>query len=253
MKTITPPQLRIHTPEGITFTHDLAGPLYRAMAWAIDVSCVALLAGTVQAALAPFKILSADLATAVAIVTIFAGGFAYSVLLEWLWRGQTLGKRVLGIRVQDAEGLRLQFSQVLLRNLFRAVDRLPVLYLAGVLSILWTRRAQRLGDLAAQTVVIRIAKPAHADWEQVTPPVYNSLREHPHLAARFRQRITPREASIALQAVLRRDEMEDAARVALFRELADAFRPRVVLPADLLRGVSEESFVRNLVDVLYRP
>ncbi len=252
MKTIQPQQLRIRTPECVTFSYDLAGPLYRALAWSIDVACIMLLAGAIQGMLAPLQGVSADMATALAIVMVFAGTLAYGVLLEWLWRGQTIGKRVMGLRVQDADGLRLRFSQVLLRNLFRAVDSLPILYLVGVISVLCTRRAQRLGDLAGNTVVIRITKPAHADLERIAPPIYNSLREQPHIAARYRQRVTAREASLALQALLRRDELDDAARVELFSELAQYFRRQVVLPADFLRGVSDEQFVRNLVDVIYR-
>ncbi len=253
MKNIQPQQLRICTPEGIPFTYDLAGPVTRALAWAIDMAALILLGNAVQLLVAPIGIVSADAAIGLAMLLYFAGAIAYSVLLEWLWRGQTLGKRVLGLRVQDADGLRLRFSQVLMRNLFRAVDTLPVLYLLGVVSILVTRRAQRLGDLAGNTVVIRMTRPARPDLSRIAAPMYNSLRDAPHLASRYRQRITPREASLALQAVLRRDELDDAARVAVFGELARFFRDRVVLPADFLQGVSDEQWIRNLVDIIYRP
>ena len=61
---------------------------------------------------------------------------------------------------------------------------------------------------------------------------FNSLRAHPHLCARLRQRVTPLEAGTALQAIVRRDEFEAAARVTLFAELAEYFRAKVEFPTE---------------------
>ncbi|MCX7823963.1 MAG: RDD family protein, partial [Verrucomicrobiae bacterium] len=76
-------------------------------------------------------------------------------------------------------------------------------------------RAQRLGDLAANTIVTRHPALAEPDVDQLMAGKFNSFRDHPHLAARLRQRVSPGEAAIALQALLRRDEFEPAARVEL--------------------------------------
>ncbi len=58
------------------------------------------------------------------------------------------------LRVTDVHGLQLQFSQVVIRNLLRFVDSLPALYLVGGAACLINRRAQRLGDFAANTIVV---------------------------------------------------------------------------------------------------
>src|SRR6266496_3333003 len=170
--------LLIQTPEGIVFSLLLAGPVTRFLAWFIIQT-------------------------------------GYGIVLEWFWRGQTMGKRLLRLRVMDAQGLRLQFSQIVIRNLLRFVDALPALYLVGGIVCLASRRAQRLGDLAANTIVVRNPKIREPDLDQLMAGKFNSLRDYPHLVARLHQRVSPTEARVALQALLRRDELDARARVDL--------------------------------------
>lgn len=84
----------------------------------------------------------------------------YKLLLEAFWNGQTVGKRIVGIRVIRSNGLPVQFLQVLIRNMMRPVDYLPGSYILGAITILATRRNQRVGDLVAGTVVIHDRKRA---------------------------------------------------------------------------------------------
>jgi hypothetical protein len=177
----------------------------------------------------------------------------YSIYCEWFWRGQSLGKRMMRLRVVDAQGLRLKFSQIVIRNLLRFVDMLPLLYLVGGVACLISRRAQRLGDLAANTIVVRIPKVTEPNLDQLMAGKYNSLRDHPHLEARLRQRVSAGEAAIALQAVLRRDLLEPQARLELFAAIADHFRARMPFPSEVTEGIADEQYVRNVVDSLYRP
>ena len=81
--------------------------------------------------------------------------FGYGALFEWLWNGQTPGKRIVGIRVVRRGGLPLRPREVLLRTLFRIVDMAPSYGLIGLISFFSTKYQQRLGDLIADTVVIR--------------------------------------------------------------------------------------------------
>jgi hypothetical protein len=188
----------------------------------------------------------------VAFLAYFVVSVGYGIALEWLWRGQTIGKRLFRLRVMDAQGLRLQFSQIVIRNLLRTVDNLPLAYLVGGVACLLNRRAQRLGDMAANTIVVRQPAMAEPDLDQLMAGKFNSLREHPHLCARLRQRVTAAEAAVALQALLRRDEFDPAARVELFRQLCDHFRQRAVFPQEAVEGLTDEQYVRNVVDVLFR-
>jgi uncharacterized RDD family membrane protein YckC len=249
MKTST---LQIRTPEGVVFSQWLAGPVTRLLAWLVDASVIIALVLAMGFVLGTLSLLSLDLARAASAIGYFVISIGYGIACEWLWRGQTVGKRLFRLRVVDAEGLRLQFNQVLTRNLLRFVDALPLLYFVGGVACWLSPRCQRLGDLAANTVVLRLPRGGEPDLDQILASKYNSLRQHPHLAARLRQRVSPAEAAIALQAVLRRDEFEAAARVQLFARVADHFRAKAEFPAEATEGVADEQFLRNVVDVIYR-
>lgn len=242
--------LRLRTPEGIAFDLPLAGPVSRLLAWAVDALLIGVLCSLVGSLLALLGWVVRDLAAAVSLIAFFLIQFGYGILLEWRWRGQTVGKRLVRLRVVDATGHKLQFSQVVLRNLLRAVDILPGSYLLGGLSCCLSPRAQRLGDFAANTVVVRVPKHAQPDLTQLFAGRYNSLRSRPHLCARLRQEVSPAEAAVALQALLRRETLDPAARASLFSELAERFRSRVPFPEDLTAGLSDEQYVRNVAEVL---
>lgn len=246
-------QLRIRTPDGITFSLPLASPAARAVAWVIDLACIAVLSALVADLLARLiSVLSVGAAMALQAIVYFVVSIGYGIALEWGFRGQTLGKRLLGLRVIDEHGLRLEPSQIVVRNLLRFVDALPALYLVGGLAALLSRHAQRLGDYAANTVVIRAPAVSEPDVEQLLAGKYNSFRAYPHLAARLRQRVSPAEATLALQALLRRDELAPDARVRLFRDLAAHFREIVRFPEEATLGLGDEQSVRNVVDICFR-
>jgi uncharacterized RDD family membrane protein YckC len=245
-------QLLIRTPEGITFAQTLAGPMPRFLAWAIDGLIIIGVGWAISMIFGVLGVLNPDFAQAMMMLTYFTISIGYGILLEWVWRGQTLGKRVLRLRVVDAEGLRLQLNQVVIRNLLRFVDMLPMFYLVGGIACFASRRSQRLGDLAANTVVVRAPKRNEPDLDQLLAGKYNSLRQYPHLEARLRQRVSPAQASIAMRALLRRDSLEPAARVTMFAELAEHFRALTPFPAEAVEGMPDEQYVRNVVDVLYR-
>jgi hypothetical protein len=118
--------------------------------------------------------------------------------------------------------------------------------------MLFSPKLQRLGDLAANTVVIRIDTGLRPDLTPILGDSYNSLRAFPHLAARLRQSVDPAEAQIALEAVLRRDKLDAGARIQLFGTLAEHFRSLVSFPETATIGLSDEQYVRDVVDLLFR-
>jgi uncharacterized RDD family membrane protein YckC len=245
--------LLIRTPEGVVFSQTLAGPMSRCLALAIDLAVVMALSSILSAILTLVGAINPGFAQALGMLLSFVVWIGYSIVCEWFWRGQTFGKRVLRLRVVDAEGLRLKFSQVVIRNLLRFVDMLPFFYFVGGIACLLNRRLQRLGDLAANTIVVRIPKVSEPNLEQLMAGKFNSLRTYPHLEARLRQRVTAGEASIALRALLRRDLFEPAARVELFAAIAEHFRGKVPFPLEATEGITDEQYIRNVVDSLYRP
>lgn len=244
--------LYIRTPEGIIFSMLLAGPVTRFLAWGIDLACISVATTIVGTALLIFSIVSYDLAQALTAVSFFIISIGYAIAAEWYWRGQTIGKKLLKLRVMDVQGLRLHFSQIVIRNLLRFVDSLPVFYFIGGIACLMSSRSQRLGDIAANTIVVRNPKISEPDLKQILAGKYNSLRDHPYLSARLRQKVTPQEASIALQAVLRRDELEPQARIELFEQIATHFRTIVEFPEESVQGIADEQYIRNVVDVVFK-
>lgn len=249
---MTGDSIQIRTPEGVVFAQRLAGPVTRFCAWSIDLLCIIALVYAAGKILLVFGLFGMSLAAALTTLSYFAFTVGYGIVCEWFWRGQTVGKRLLRLRVVDIEGMRLRFDQVVVRNLVRCVDALPMFYFLGGLICLLTPRRQRLGDLAANTIVVSIPREAQPDVDRLLAGKFNSLRQHPHLAARLRHRVSQAEAAVALQALMRREEFDPIARVGLFGDLAAYFRGKVEFPAEATDGISDEQQLRNVVDVVYR-
>ena len=243
--------LTIRTPEGVRFSFLLASPISRFLAVLIDWIVVMTLSVIVQTVLNLLGLLLFDIANAVALLSFFIISIGYPMLCEWLFRGQTIGKRCLKLRVIDASGLKLTISQVIVRNLLRAVDNIPIFYLLGGTIAYFSPRSQRLGDIVASTIVIQHLQHAEPDIKQLRSDKYNSMRDYPHICARLRQRTTPQEAAIAVDALLRREQFDDDARIDLFAELRAHFATKADFPESALHGISDERFIRNIVDAIY--
>ncbi|WCB91689.1 hypothetical protein DSM104299_00362 [Baekduia alba] len=144
-------RLRIATPEGVTVDLVLAGLGSRFSASLIDLTFKSLLfvaAFLVGAAIGDFGI-------AIYSITTFAIYFGYDVAFEVLANGQTPGKRWTGLRVLRDDGRPVDLLSSCIRNVVRLIDGLPLSYVPAMVSILATKRNQRLGDLAAGTIVVR--------------------------------------------------------------------------------------------------
>ena len=146
--------VRLDTPERIVFDYPLGGPFRRFVAYLLDLAIQACL---VIAALVASLMLSLGSSAGMgpALVAYFLLSWGYGAFFEGLFNGQTPGKRVIGLRVISEGGVPITGAQAILRNLVGTVDGLvPFCYLLGLSSMLLTRRFQRLGDLAAGTMVV---------------------------------------------------------------------------------------------------
>ncbi len=148
-------RITIATPEGIELQIVLAGAASRFIACVIDM--VLQLVLIVLAAIAALGLLGGGVGTALFAMASFAALYLYDVLFEVLASGRTPGKRVTHLRVVRERGTPVDLPASAIRNLLRLIDFLPTAYLVGLASILITQRNQRLGDLAAGTLVIRDA------------------------------------------------------------------------------------------------
>jgi len=244
--------LQLTTPEGVSFRLPLAGPVSRVLALVVDWMVVNVALGILMSGVRLVGVLSVDFGSGVYFLLSFLLPMLYAMVLESVWRGQTIGKRMLNLKVIDQDGLRLQVSQVVVRNLLRAVDSLPVFYLVAGVSTFFTRYAQRLGDLAANTVVIRTGRSFRPDLSVLATDKYNSIRDFPLLISRLRQKLDSAEIALIIRALTRRDHLDPNARVALFRELAGHVRSKVDFPEESLIGQSDEQFLRNVADILFQ-
>jgi len=140
----------IETPEGVTLELRLAGPTVRTLAWAIDMA----IRFAVYMGLGMLLPLLGGAGMGIFLILMFLTEWFYPVCFEVLAQGQTVGKMALGIRVLCDDGTPVGWYPSTVRNFLRFVDFLPVLYGAGLLSMLVQKDFKRLGDLAAGTLVV---------------------------------------------------------------------------------------------------
>jgi uncharacterized RDD family membrane protein YckC len=198
------------TPEYVQFDFVLAGLYSRFLAWAVD-TLVVLLATSVA-------VLLGGISPFISIVVYFLIDWGYAIALEIAWSGQTLGKRLMGLRVIQESGVRIGFHQAVLRNLARPVDRLPALYLVGGSVALFSGSHQRLGDMLAGTVVIR-------ERALKVPSALPAAEGQAGLLAdpQFRARagkLPPDDQALIFSAAFRREELGMDARLKLFAALS---------------------------------
>src|SRR5215213_7558210 len=126
---------RVATPEGIELTLRLAGPVPRALAWAVDFLLRIALVFVMMLVASPLG----RAGTGVVLITAFVVEWLLPAAFETLWNGQTPGKRAFGIAVLNDDGTPVRWPAALTRNLLRAVDFLPLFYGIGLAAMLVNR------------------------------------------------------------------------------------------------------------------
>jgi uncharacterized RDD family membrane protein YckC len=139
----------LETPEGVSLALRVAGPVPRALAWLID-----LVARLAMVWVASFFTLLGESGVGIFLLLVFSVIWIYPVAMELLFKGQTLGKMALGLRVMRDNGAPVTWMPSIVRNLMRTADMFPLFYGFGLLSCLIDRHQRRLGDLVAGTVVV---------------------------------------------------------------------------------------------------
>ncbi len=146
--------IRLITPERITFLYPLAGPFRRTWAYVIDAILWILLA-VLALTLSGWLTLGGEAGIGLFLVVLFALQWGYGAFWEGLFNGRTPGKRIMKLRVVSALGTPVTGGQAVLRNLTWPVEgAVPFGFLPALASMVLTRKFQRLGDLAAGTMVV---------------------------------------------------------------------------------------------------
>lgn len=154
-------QLSIETPELVAIDMPVAGIGSRFVAlfvdyliWLVVIIAYVLLIYYVGPSLSIAGKLPEKWAEAILIALPFVFYWGYFTFFEAFWDGRTPGKRVAKIRVIQRSGRGIGLFESMTRNFLRVVDQIPLIYAVGVVSIFLTRQHQRLGDLAAGTLVV---------------------------------------------------------------------------------------------------
>ena len=231
-------RLTIDTPEGVPLELTLAGVGSRFASALLDyiLQFIILLAlALVLSYGAGFSPGSSSLSAAFWVLGFFAVFWGYDVAFEVLNSGRTPGKAANGLRVVRESGAPVTFGPSAVRNVIRIIDLLPGTYLVGITSILLTKRNQRVGDLAAGTLVIREARKLPPEV-RVSPSVQAPTWD---TSAVGRQDLDTVAAFLA-----RRHELEAGARIQIAAELAGRLRPKV---GGAIARDGDEMFLERLV------
>jgi uncharacterized RDD family membrane protein YckC len=241
----------VRTAEGVELRMPIAGPAPRMLAYAIDwcllwvaimlffitvlllVPTVADWAGNLipswtatnlprepERALLPFII--------VFIIVEYFGELLYFVFWETVTGGSSPGKRLVGLRVVKLDGLEVDLRASSIRNLLRAADVLPSSYLVGLTSMLISSRSQRLGDLAAGTLVVRLDTPERAVGLSLPP----GLLPLPLSRAQM-QKLSDAERALVRGALRRSASLQGDRREAVLRTATTALCAKLELDPDL--------------------
>ena len=155
---------KVITPENIELDYQIAGIGSRFLAIIIDVIIQGIFMAGLIVLMGILKIDSlhsniTDWATSLLGTTVIFLSFmiwiGYYIILEAVFNGQTIGKMVIHLRVRKELGYAPNFWDILLRNLIRPVDFLPFGYTVGFIAMFLNRKAKRLGDYAAGTIVVK--------------------------------------------------------------------------------------------------
>jgi uncharacterized RDD family membrane protein YckC len=237
----------VETPEHVPIRLEPAGAGSRFLSTMIDAFLILGITGVAGTVLRIF--LPAGIAGALMITISFVLTWGWHVFFETRRQGRTPGKRALKLRVIDARGLPVSLYQSLVRNITRALDFAPVFYGIGAIAVLVSPTRRRLGDIIADTLVIRDAQPLAYKGQLQAERRHNSLRT-PRVLRLIRHRIGLEEREFLLTLCLRADRMSAEARYDLMEEVAGHYRQELGVEQDSISG---ENFVRDLTAVLFNP
>ena len=252
-------QLSIDTPELVEIEMPLAGIGSRFIAllidyliWGAGFIVLFLLALLILPAVGAFSRISGQWAVAIVIFLVFLCNWGYFTLFEAFWNGRTPGKRIARIRVIQRSGRAIGFFESMARNLVRYVDQFPSFYAVGVIAMFVTRQHQRLGDLAAGTLVVRDREEETPLWGESGARTFTARSFVPsapapepqsavHLLAAGIAKLSAADLEVLEGFFARRLDMSLATRATLAARIASAIQAKSGL--EVPQGASVETFL----------
>jgi uncharacterized RDD family membrane protein YckC len=241
---------RILTPEHVGLRLTPAGAGSRLAALLLDFAIITAGIAALYSLLG--RLLPRAVSGALAATLAFVLQWGYHVYFETQHQGRSPGKRATGLRVVDGRGLPITVQQSFVRNIVRVVDFLPFFYGVGGLFCLFDSDGRRLGDLAADTLVVEERQPLSAADRVTAERRIDDLAETGgmELARRIRHRVGLEEREFLATLCQRASRLDDRARYDLMEQVAAHYRQKLEIDAPHLSG---ENLVRGIAAVLFQP
>jgi uncharacterized RDD family membrane protein YckC len=237
--------LVVETPEQIGIDFEIAGIGSRMLAAIIDALIMSIL--LIVATVAPFLLIASAreaagtmaenlaqqehifrnvnaLGLAVVFLSYFAVQWGYYIVAELLTDGRSPGKRALGLRVVRADGFPIGFAETVVRNLVRIVDIVPGVYGIGLVTMMSGRKTQRLGDVAAGTIVIKERVGQQKGTIEAIPM---PSEQKPMIETRVSAALTPAELTLLASYRNRAAALTPHVRAILASQIAPILRARL--------------------------
>jgi uncharacterized RDD family membrane protein YckC len=230
--------IEIVTPERVELNFPIAGLGSRFVALLVDLMVIgALITTLILVEFAVNRYLLADiylvsLSSSAFLIAVAVINLGYFIIFEYLWNGQTPGKRYVKIRVMRKGGLPVNFASAVIRNLMRPVDIMLFSVAIGFLVLFLSKQSQRPGDFAAGTLVVRERNITLSDLDiYLKKPQQENLVEPIRLDNRF-SRLDNMDAHLLDQFMTRRGELGLDQRQELAKRIADSIRIKLKLKPD---------------------
>ncbi len=227
----------VATPESISFSYDIAGIGSRFMAAFVDflnyfviVIGVSILYDQIDRRVSDPALSSA--LEAVYIGFTFVLYWAYYIVFELVWGGQSPGKRLVGLRVIRIDGAPAAPGQIVIRNIMRLVDLFPGFYMTGLVTMFLNSQSRRLGDFAAGTLVVRegrkvsLSQLSHA----LTPAIHLSEHAAAEAAALPIHRLDAERRNLAREFITRRSDIPPRQRATVAMQIAGSVAQQLDMP-----------------------
>jgi uncharacterized RDD family membrane protein YckC len=252
--------LSIDTPENVVFGYEVVGIGSRFLAALVDTTIIALLLTAVYALIGFAFFRNTDSSSnsfLIALLSLisFAFFWGYYIFFEMRWNGSSPGKRLVGIRVIRGDGTPITLAESVIRNLIRLVDFLPALYGLGLVTMFIDGKARRLGDLAANTLVVReqtaVSLESLSQTSNTTDPV---LSRPPGAAEREAakwpaEKLTEADIQLAESLLQRYNDLPNG--VTLANQILNRLVERMELPSNPVRPSEAIYAIKRIVQIYH--
>ncbi|NMM48176.1 RDD family protein [Marinigracilibium pacificum] len=235
--------IEINTSQNVIIRYELAGVMYRLISYLLDVVIIAI--GVAIQSLLIRGIFSFDYVGELLAIMLVPQVVFYSLFFEIIWSGQTPGKRIMKIQVVKMTGEQASWGDYFLRWALKPIDIMFSFGSIGVLSISSTKFAQRVGDIAANTTVIKLIPKYDISLNDIL-----KLSDRSNYEPMFPQVTSLNdEYVLALKEVKERTKNYDnQVNQKLYKEIVDDLIERLEIKRNELKFRNKDEFVSKIID-----